>query len=437
LAVASGKFIENRLSTHSSAGNHLIVEAVGLFWIGCALEGSDMASRWMQKSRLILREQVCRQIHPDGTNQEQSFWYLGFVLDALFHYFLLEKEELIPDEVRDRLERMIDFVAQTTSPDGSFPDYGDRDDGFVFRIDDDYVEYPFPGLLTIGGELFGRPEWFRKTERAMKRLTFWRGNSLPKSDDQPATGLNKISGRPVLVTFRDGGMTLMRWDKSRILFRHSRLGLANTAGHGHADALSVLFSWNTVPVLIDLGSGQYNGDQTIRNFFRSTIAHNTVEVNGRDQAKMLGPFLWETPYETDLLQTGTAPVLFAEARHNGYVKEFGIAHTRRVELVSPNQWILTDQFSNVNNAFIRGAFHFGPCKHVIKKENCTEVIYSEFAFSVTWPPGFNIEVFFGSQDPFMGWRSTVYGKWEPIYSVSFSSEIKQNASYSIALKIES
>ena len=40
LAVASGKFIERRLSTHSSAGNHLIVESVGLFWIAKALQGS-------------------------------------------------------------------------------------------------------------------------------------------------------------------------------------------------------------------------------------------------------------------------------------------------------------------------------------------------------------------------------------------------------------
>ncbi|GAG88281.1 unnamed protein product [marine sediment metagenome] len=38
LAVASGDFIEKRLSTHSSAGNHLILEAIGLFWIGKSLE---------------------------------------------------------------------------------------------------------------------------------------------------------------------------------------------------------------------------------------------------------------------------------------------------------------------------------------------------------------------------------------------------------------
>ena len=55
LAVASGKFIESRLSTHSSAGNHLIVEAVGLFWIGKALEGSRIGDQWMNKARRHLK----------------------------------------------------------------------------------------------------------------------------------------------------------------------------------------------------------------------------------------------------------------------------------------------------------------------------------------------------------------------------------------------
>jgi len=85
LAIASGKFIESRLSTHSSAGNHLIVEAVGLFWIGKALQKEKIGKKWLRKAQEILWKQTLIQLNPDGTSQEQSFWYLGFVLDALFH----------------------------------------------------------------------------------------------------------------------------------------------------------------------------------------------------------------------------------------------------------------------------------------------------------------------------------------------------------------
>ena len=153
-----------------------------------------------------------------------------------------------------------------------------------------------------------------------------------------SSGSNEISNYPVvssdtpqLKTYSDGGMTLMKWGKGRLLFRHARLGLGNTCGHGHADALSVLFSWNNIPVLIDLGSGQYNGNQDIRNFFRSTIAHNTIEIGRESQAKIVGPFLWEKAYETCLTEAEKTPSFFAEAYHTGYKERFGIIHKRRIE----------------------------------------------------------------------------------------------------------
>ncbi|MFH1293229.1 MAG: alginate lyase family protein, partial [Pseudomonadota bacterium] len=294
LALASGEFIESRLSTHSSAGNHLIVEAVGLFWIGKALQKEKIGNEWIEKARKILWEQVLVQLNSDGTNQEQSFWYLGFVVDALFHYLLLEDRQVIPKQVLERIQKATEFVHEMVSPDSAFPDYGDRDDGVVFRVNDDYKESPFPGLLNVGSFIFNRPDWFRGGYYAKKRLEFWTGKT-PKHPTTLETSNNPIesSNTPQLKTYSDGGMTLMKWGKGRILFRHAPLGSGDTCGHGHADALSVLFSWDNIPLLIDLGSGQYNGNQDIRNFFRSTIAHNTIEIGGINQAKILGPFLWE------------------------------------------------------------------------------------------------------------------------------------------------
>ena len=157
LAIASGRFIESRLSTHSSAGNHLIVEAVGLFWIGKALQKEKIGNEWIEKARKILWKQVLVQLNPDGTNQEQSFWYLGFVLDALFHYILLEDRNVIPKQVLERIQKATEFVHEMILLDGSFPDYGDRDDGVVFRVNGTYKESLFPSLLNIGAFFFQPP----------------------------------------------------------------------------------------------------------------------------------------------------------------------------------------------------------------------------------------------------------------------------------------
>ena len=173
LAIASGKYIEGRLSTYSSAGNHLIIESIGLFWIGKALQNDRIGQVWIEKARNILWKQIIRQLNPDGTNQEQTFWYLGFVLDAIFHYFLLEERINIPSEVWARCEKVLDFINDMTLPDGSFPDYGDRDDGYVFRLHSNFDESPFPGLLNLGSFFFKRPEWHRDSQQANDRLAFW------------------------------------------------------------------------------------------------------------------------------------------------------------------------------------------------------------------------------------------------------------------------
>ncbi|MBW2429764.1 MAG: hypothetical protein JRF56_12445, partial [Deltaproteobacteria bacterium] len=236
LAIASGRYIKARLSTHSSAGNHLIVEAVGLFWIGRALENTSLGTKWMSSAREILREQICRQIHPDGSNREQTLWYLGFVLDAVFHYYLLEDRQKIPKELWNRVAKALDFVDEMILPDGSFPDYGDRDDGTVFRMHSQYGEPPFNGLLNVGAFFYDRPDRRRDSKEAKNRCAFWIGKQ-----NIDAVGLDNNANKNLqpehsrLKTYPDGGMTSMTWGKGRLLFRHSLLGLDNSCGHGHAD----------------------------------------------------------------------------------------------------------------------------------------------------------------------------------------------------------
>ena len=211
--------------------------------------------------------------------------------------------------------------------------------------------------------------------------------------------------------------------------------MATLAGMAMQMPFLILFSWQNIPVLIDLGSGQYNGDQAIRNFFRSTIAHNTVEIGGKDQAEMLGPFMWEKSYETKLNEVGKTPVLHAEASHNGYMKEFSVFHTRRIEWPSSHQIEILDSFQGGGRLPLRGAFHLGKCKAVSKKGQIVEVDFDDFLFCLCFPAEFSIEIYYGSEDPFMGWRSTIYGQWEPIHTIVFSTELQKDFQYRIILKI--
>ena len=431
LAVASGKYILSRLSTRSSAGNHLIVEAVGLFWIGKALGRDSIGKRWCEKARRILWRQIPAQINPDGTGKEQSFWYLGFVLDAVFHYLLLEKRSQIPPDFLLLIERALEFIDATVLPNGTYFDFGDRDDGYVFRADEQYREPLFNGLLSIGSYYFDRPDWRKCRQGAIGRTHFWFSeNSInSKSTCRPSEATAVVQSKPFLKTYPQGGMTLMKWARTQVLFRHAPLGLGKTCGHGHADALSVLMTVRGLPVLIDLGSGQYNGDQRIRNFFRSTIAHNTVELANRSQAQSAGPFLWKKPYSVKLLNTRSNRQMAVEARHDSYAKTIKTVHIRKVIWHLPDKLDVIDSFQGPGGVPMKGVFHLGPCQQVAIEQSTMIAEFCDFSFLIHYPKSFRLEVFSGSRTPFIGWRSDIYGKWNPNYSVVFSSILEENCSY--------
>ena len=89
------------------------------------------------------------------------------------------------------MKKAIEFIDNLTLPDGSYPDFGDRDDGFVFRIDGTYDESPFPGLLIVAAYFFERPEWLRGTPAVTNALSSGPGNSLKIFKDN-------IQGTPFL-----------------------------------------------------------------------------------------------------------------------------------------------------------------------------------------------------------------------------------------------
>ena len=55
-------------------------------------------------------------------------------------------------------------------------------------------------------------------------------------------------------------------------------GFLSIAAHAHADALAVEVRYNGVDVLADPGTYCYHGEPRWRSYFRSTLAHNTIEV---------------------------------------------------------------------------------------------------------------------------------------------------------------
>ena len=66
-------------------------------------------------------------------------------------------------------------------------------------------------------------------------------------------------------------------------------GYLSIAAHAHADALSVEVRYAGMDILADPGTYCYHGERAWRSYFRSTIAHNTAELGGRNQSSERWP----------------------------------------------------------------------------------------------------------------------------------------------------
>src|SRR5206468_2763125 len=98
-------------------------------------------------------------------------------------------------------------------------------------------------------------------------------------------------------------------------------GFRSMAAHGHADALSLELRVDSVDVLADPGTYCYHGEPEWRSYFRSTLAHNTIEVDGASQSVEGGPFLWtsRTDAVVDSVELGRV-VQSWTGHHTGYAR---------------------------------------------------------------------------------------------------------------------
>ena len=68
-------------SRYSSANNHLLAEAFGLFLAGLYFPHLPGAAQWFTRGKKLVEQQIDRQILADGGSFEYSTTYLSFVID--------------------------------------------------------------------------------------------------------------------------------------------------------------------------------------------------------------------------------------------------------------------------------------------------------------------------------------------------------------------
>lgn len=306
-------------------GNHYLENAKALFFAAVYFNGIGESQKWMDKSISIFNKELPVQVLNDGGYFERSTMYHSIMLHGFLDMFnICDEKRDISGQLKEIIEKMIQFQVSATHPDGS-----------IALFNDSTVEIaPQTGaLLEYASGL---------------------GITVPENKNLfPSTGY---------YIFRDSEIYLM--------VDGGPIGPDYLPAHAHADIFSYELSAFGEKIITDSGVFEYkSGDN--RKYCRSTSAHNTVAIDGVDQAECWDSFRVARRFNPiNVKCESTANHFNFSGEFDGYSKLIGnsIKHIRRIEF-SDKILSVTDTISGKGKHTVSDFIHFSPNCEIIKSDD--------------------------------------------------------------------
>jgi uncharacterized heparinase superfamily protein len=329
-------------------GNHLIANLRALIFWGLAND-SGTASRCFQRSVQLLKRELQEQIPADGGHFERSPGYHCLVLKHCLEIALrLRQKGSVSNWLDDALKRMLGYLISVMPANGALPLLKDTTldgatpfdilaTGALYLNDPRFKKSGSFGLYPL--LLFGSEGWNRFRE--------WPLNDAP----EPSRELP------------DSRYYIMRDDSLRdhLIFDAGKPCPDYLPAHAHADLLSYELQVSGERILVDSGVYEY-AQGMWRDHFRSTRAHNTVELAGTNQSEVWSSFrVARRARPGKILWLNTPEYVLVQGSHDGYMRMAAPALHRRTLLWKPDQyWLILDEVSGAAHTQAVSHLHFHP-----------------------------------------------------------------------------
>ena len=332
-------------------GNHLLENAAALVFAGSCFEG-NAAANWYKKGKDILYKQVPEQILFDGMHFELSVMYHLRITSLLANLFNINNPE-INNIIEAPLKRMLEALGHITHPDGNISLFNDS----AFNI------YNSPDKIISYTENLFKSKYTSNNKGAF---------ALPEAG---------------YYGYRDFAGNYIICDAASI-------GPDYIPGHAHADIFSFELSLKGHRVIVDSGVYDYEISQ-IRQYCRSTKAHNTIEIDNHNQSEMWAAFRvarrgkpfnvqWK-PSDNGFELSGT---------HDGYKRLKGNPlHHRIFTWDTKGKLIVKDIITSKCNHIIKSRVHLNPnCKIIKIENNIATIQYPKGIFTITFIGKGNLDI---------------------------------------------
>ncbi len=298
-------------------GNHLLENLRTLTMAGAFFEGPtaerrlDVAERW-------IREQLAEQILASGEHFERTPMYhvqmLSAVLDVRDAVHAIRPELAVT--CQNVAQRMSTFLSSLLHPDGRIPLLADSAFGETPNVE--------VLLADVKNDVDGRPRDDGDSEQTISE--YW--------------------------TWRDGG--------DFVLVDAGPVGSDELPAHAHCDLLTIEASIDDQRVFVDSGVHDY-GDGEMRQYCRSTAAHNVLQVDGVEQCDMWSRFRLGYRGHPSRLEHGqTGPFSWCRATHNAY-RRIGVPVVGRwLACHTGRPWICVDWADGTGSHELTTRLHLAP-----------------------------------------------------------------------------
>jgi uncharacterized heparinase superfamily protein len=268
-------------------GNHLLENARALIVAGRLFPDQATAREWTATGLRILGRETEEQILPDGGHFERSPMYHALVLELYLDVLAcLDAGDPHRSRIAAATRRMADFLVSVTHPDGAISLFNDATREIA----------PASSVLL---------------ERCRRLVDH---EATPRAD------------------FSDSGYFVWSHDPVFLVVDGGPLGPDHLLAHAHADIFSYELSLSGRRFVVDTGVEGYEAGP-MRDRVRGTRAHNTVCVDGLDQAQVWSRFRVARRYSPCSIEAAWDGGSFRFAgEFPGYAALIGdgILHRRRV-----------------------------------------------------------------------------------------------------------
>lgn len=386
--------LERRLEFHILA-NHLQKNLKALVIGGLYFQG-EAARRWLERGLRLLWRELFEQILPDGGHYERSPMYHAIALvDFLEVISLLDSVRFpVPPEARARVAAMVDAFGILSRPDGTLHLFNDAANGVV------------PPRSWIDA----------LARRAIER------------------GVPAVEG---LIALPDTGYygIVDPAAGDRLIIDCGEPGPSYQPGHAHCDLLSFELDLTGRPVVVDSGVSGYDGDP-LREYARSTRAHNTVSVGGREQSE-----IWATFRMGRRARPVSASArLDADGfRFEGAYRPYHDAKAlhRRTVTALGNTWQVVDTVEGAPGERIEGYLHLHPDFDVRSDGDRWLASAPDMIVQVEFFGVDSVTLSFGDENPPQGWYAPEFGAAVPAPVLRYTLERNKGCPFGYCISKQS